>query len=392
MGYSSLLVKTSVLLISIIVTLLLGEAGLRMFAPASPVMSDPILGNMMRPGGEFDASGWRNERALPSADIVALGDSQTQGNNAPTSAGAWPQVLGRLAATSVYQMALGGYGPVQYRHLLDDALLLHPKIVIVGFYLGNDLTDAYRMTYDFDHWKDLREPTFMPATATSRGIDYHTLLQTWLPPDSREFRMSQMRLWVRAHSRLYAKLADATRPLRERGSVVHRKEDRLTQIAKVAEANPEIAYVAKESGIETILSPGYRLDTVSLSAKNTAEGWRIAKESFSVIAARLREKDVRFVLLVIPTKEGVYLDHMRRTDGMIPEAFTIYDAHESELARTVEEFCVQDKIDCVFALPAMSEALRRRERIYDKTFDGHPTAAGYRVIAETVYNAQLSVR
>ena len=384
------LINTCITVASVVIALLLGEAGLRLLTPTDPVLSDPILGNVMRPGGEYDARGWRNADALSSADIVALGDSQTQGNNAPTSNEAWPQVLGHLATSSVYQMALGGYGPVQYGHLLDNALSLHPKVVIVGFYLGNDLTDTYRLAYDFDHWKDLRDPNFVSTVATSSGIDYRTLLQTGLPPDSLEFRIYQIRLYIRAHSRLYALLGDATRSLRERVGVAHTKEEKLSQIADFAEGNPDSVYVVKEPGIETILSPGYRLDTVSLSEKNTAEGWRIAQGVFRKMAERLREKETHFVLLVIPTKEGVYLDYLRHKDGAIPESFTTYDRKENELAATVKDFCVKEKIDCVFALSGMSAALTRKEPIYGKTFDGHPTSAGYRVIAEMLLNAEVS--
>lgn len=379
-------VNTLIVFVALALALCLAELVLRLASPA-PVLEDPILGNIMRPGGEYDANGFRNAEVLSSASLVALGDSQTQGNNA-TREEAWPQVLGRLATTSIYQMALGGYGPVQYDYLADQALPLHPKAVIVGFYFGNDLDDAYRLAYTYDHWKDLRDKDFTIATTSTEGvgaIDYRTLLQTGLPPDSLQFKIYQVRLWIRAHSLLYAKLGDATRVLREKVGVAKSKDEKIAQVADYASLHPDLVYNVDESGIETILSPAYRIGTVSLSEPQTREGWRITENRFRDIGQKLRNADTRFILLVIPTKEEVYLLHMKHKTGKAPDVFALYNKNESELEERTKELCKREHIDCIFALPAMAAALDRGEAIYGKTFDGHPVPRGYRVIAETVY-------
>jgi hypothetical protein len=81
---------------------------------------------------------------------VVLGDSQTHGNNASREK-AWPQQLAAYTGSSTYQMAYGGWGPPQYRALVDDALALKPKIVIVALYAGNDLLDSVRFVYALDY-------------------------------------------------------------------------------------------------------------------------------------------------------------------------------------------------------------------------------------------------
>ena len=72
-----------------------------------------------------DALGFRNATVQPRVDVVAVGDSMTWGINASREE-AWPQVLGRRAARSVYQMAHGGYGPVQYLALAEEASTFEP--------------------------------------------------------------------------------------------------------------------------------------------------------------------------------------------------------------------------------------------------------------------------
>ena len=46
-------------------------------------------------------------------------------------------ILAKLSGESVYNMSLGGYGPIQYLYLLQNlAVKLRPKTVIVGFYFA----------------------------------------------------------------------------------------------------------------------------------------------------------------------------------------------------------------------------------------------------------------
>ena len=100
------------------------------------------------PGEEV--RGWRNAAVLARADVVAIGDSQTYGSNAVAD-DAWPQQLGRMLHRSTYQMAHGGWGPGEYLVTLDEALRLRPKVILIGFYLGNDLGDAYARVYHTAH-------------------------------------------------------------------------------------------------------------------------------------------------------------------------------------------------------------------------------------------------
>ena len=48
-------------------------------------------------------------------------------------------------------MAWGGWGPVHSLILLDEAISLHPKIIIEAFYAGNDLFDAFNIVYNAWH-------------------------------------------------------------------------------------------------------------------------------------------------------------------------------------------------------------------------------------------------
>src|SRR5215470_4841830 len=122
------------------------------FAPAglqSVALSLPDERLRVRPNPEFpghDRRGFRNPTALDRADIVVLGDSQTYGVGVPSEK-AWPMQLQALTGHSVYSMAFGGWGPLESEALLEQALALHPAVVIEAIYSGNDLYDAFIAVY-----------------------------------------------------------------------------------------------------------------------------------------------------------------------------------------------------------------------------------------------------
>jgi hypothetical protein len=342
----------------------------------------------MPPGGDWDANGFRNPRALTQADIVAIGDSQTMGRNA-TRQEAWPLVLGALASSTVYSMAFVGYGPVQYAYLAERALLLKPKLVIFGFYFGNDIYDAKIMAYQSDAWKDLRDPTFKDIKDNTRdpNKEIDLISQAGAKPGSLSRWIFDVRDWFRTRSALYVLVGDATRSLRQKIGVAQSKADRQENVQNFANKDPEIAYVYdKTSPLSTTLSPLYRLSAIDLHNPETKEGWRITQGRYLAIKKTLEKANVPFLILLIPTKEKVYLEFMKARKEKIPNEFSVYRSKEDETMAAIEEFCAKNGIWCTSALPAMVDALARGIQVYDETIDGHPQASGYRVIAEYVHH------
>src|SRR6185503_20935478 len=104
----------------------------------------------------IDAFGFRNEARPLHADVVALGDSHTYGYNVQAGE-SWPAQLSRLSGLSVYNMGMGGYGPLQYLALTSRALALHPKHLVVAVLLINDLADVCLLVRRRPFWKILGE-------------------------------------------------------------------------------------------------------------------------------------------------------------------------------------------------------------------------------------------
>jgi len=141
------------------------EVGLRLALNPSDFMQatlvdDPVLGQRIAPGTSgHDALGYRNAQVPAKARVVAIGDSHTYGVSAPRD-GSWPQQLSARLGEPVYNLGLGGFGPLQYLHLArTTARDLQPKVVVVGFYFGNDLLDAYYIAHGRPHWQAWRGST-----------------------------------------------------------------------------------------------------------------------------------------------------------------------------------------------------------------------------------------
>ncbi len=89
----------------------------------------------------WDADGFRVP-ARPSAhyDVLALGDSYTEGANAALP---WPDVLARESGLPVRNMGFRGYGPDEELKVLQEfGPQAAARTVIVGYFEGNDLIDV----------------------------------------------------------------------------------------------------------------------------------------------------------------------------------------------------------------------------------------------------------
>jgi len=369
-----------------LVAVVLAEVFIRAVLP-DPVVKDPVLGFKHRSGFGWDANGFKNSKALDKAEIVAIGDSQTEGNNASIE-DSWPQVLGRLSNKIVYQMALGGYSPVQYSYLFDKALQMNPKIIIVGFYAGNDLLEAQNIVYSNDSWADLRSKGFVEPTLDKQSSDTRLIFQSGLSADSFGLKLLKFRNWLRSKSKLYTFLGQSTRALREKLNLAETKEERIERIKKWAAENPDVAVFYSKEGIETLLSPAYRLDAVDLEGNVLArEGWRITKMVFEMMNKKAQEQNVKLVLVFIPTKELVYdsMPDLLVLGEKAKNYLDSYAAKELNLRQEFLDFCKRSRIACFDATGSLVEALKSGRVIYPHTTDGHPVAEGYKVIAEGIF-------
>jgi hypothetical protein len=377
MKIRKVLINFTVLALSTALGLVLCEFGARMFLNPSDflhleVVHDDVLGMVPSPSAMagFDKWGFRNRSVPETVDIVAVGDSHTYGNTAKMVE-SWPFVLGQLTGRSVYNMALGGYGPNQYFYLSNTkALTLKPRLIIWGLYMGDDFEGAYSMTYGLDHWAYLR-------TLPAQNVDPDVWEET---PLNRPSWHKQIRIWLSRHSVVYQLVFHTWVGGRLKGDV---------QIRNAAELYPGLAtsLIVPEKNIFEAFRPIGILKGLDQQNPSIREGMRITFELLKQMNETCRQNHVQFMVVVIPTKEMVFSEYLEHNSKIpLDDVIDNLLVNEGVALQQTFAFLTNSNIAYVDPLPALKRSVS--EGLYASSAgDMHPNKNGYRVIAEAVSQA-----
>ncbi len=300
---------------------------------ASNMIPHPQLGYVLDPRlDDVDANGFRNADVLQQADIVAIGDSQTQGFNAAAE-GSWPQLLAEQSSQTVYNMGVGGYGPLQYSVLIGDALKLQPKQIVVGLYLGNDLGDVARGIQERHSEREIENPF-------RHVIKYHTATGSALHQLLRHSKFGRPAGFEISHS---------TNP--------------------TFVADQRVRFLSSDMDLT---DP--RINTALQTTLQVLAG---AKQQCSAAGATL-------TVMLIPTRESVYCHSQQTVRDAFPDGLLQLTQRESELRARLQSSLTELGIESRDVLPSLVSAIDSGAVVYSAHDEGHPLTAGYRVYADTV--------
>ena len=368
--------KAALLVVSIALALLLCEALLRLFTDF-PIhgslanrIPDEILGYRMDPSlSDIDPAGFRNDLVPEHADIVTIGDSHTYGNNV-SSADSWPKQLGKMAQLTVYNLGIGGFGPLQYHRLFDRAVELSPAHIIVGLYFPNDLYDVCSVIAGSEYWT---------IWAQKRGYDTGTCGAT--AAEAGEER-------VGAAPRIVTRTA--------LGSAFLFIADQLGGTSpaspgqKQSNAPAQRGVVIDDGRNDGVITPG-RLATqarfMDLNRRDVALAFAITKDIIREAAASAGRHHSRLTVLFVPSRIRAYFEYLRSRGVELPEVYYRAVENESRLVQEFSEFCGSLGITCVDGGHSVAAALEQFVAVYPATADGHPTEIGYRAYAQAVSDA-----
>ena len=315
-------------------------------------VAHPVLPWVVAPGsGGHDAWGFRNRRVPERVEIVAIGDSHTYGVSA-TADGSWPAQLGAMSGRSVYNLALGGYGPQDYRHLFESrAVKLSPQVVVIGTYLGNDLPRA----------AEVGSP---PAP---------------LAPARDNRALGGLRSWLARHSVLYQALKLEVPALAN-----------ALRFREVAREEREGVVVLEHPIAATAFAPRVRLDALDPSRAKNRLGLARTREILGDIDERCRARALTCLHLLIPTKESVYADLAAEClDAAGRAQIEAVARAEARVRDELVRFFDANGMAWIDPLPDLRAAVES-ERLYPANRDGHPNGAGYRIVARAVHRKLAS--
>jgi hypothetical protein len=358
---------------------------------ASRVVPDARLGERGNPGlPDHDPTGWRNTERPAQSFAVAIGDSQTYGEEVPRDA-AWPQRLAALSGRGVYNMALGGYGPVEYERLQREALELDPRVVLVGLYAGNDLADAYLSVYPRELATELRSGAAEQVSRYAELDAQGELKQTW--ERTRAVRKNRS---LPALARLLERVAESSRLLALaravefaiRGPRFDSPDDTgAGEFAALRElalrSGTELLLPFEAGGIQTVLTPAARLAVIDTSDPRVEEGLRISLDALQRMADECAER-CRLVVVGIPSKELVFAERASAGDAAPHAAFAELALRETLLWERIRRALASAGVPFVDTLPALRAQVAKGRNPYRSDWNGHPIAAGNEAIAEAV--------
>lgn len=338
---------------------------------------DPVL--LYKPNPDIpdhDKNGWRNSFVPRQADVVALGDSQTYGVGVAREYN-WPSRLAQKEI-GIYNISFGGYGPTEYLLLLDEAMELQPKIVLVAVYTGNDFYDCYEQVYLQGQLPDLKtndETTLRKIQQAEQSGSIEKQFFSMMP------RISQSNSPVSkilGHVKIY-RLFQAI-------ETVYYQKVPLTwnQIRRRADSMDSLM-VFSEGTLQTVFAPGYHLLALNMTDVRIVEGFSISQKALQEIHDRLQHKGISFFIVLIPSKELAFSDLVSRSEISCSPLYSLQIEYEKQFYESLQQYLASQQIECIDTLPPLRGNIEQGNQLYPKTWDGHLNALGQKIVAETVW-------
>jgi len=327
------------------------------------LVEDPVYRYRIRAGSAgHDSNGFRNENVPESVDIVTIGDSQTYGTLVPHR-DAWPAVLQNLTGKSVYNMALGGYGPAQYYQLLiQKALPMHPKIIIFNFYLGNDLMDAFNHVYETPALSSLRDPKFQKKDVFQE-FDF-----AYKPP----WRfLGAFREWLACHSVVYRLITAKLKGIAQ-----------LEQIQAHVRDKGFSAIQASKGNYLTTVSCSQFLVTSNLEDPRILEGLRLTELFAGKMNDVCRREGIACYFITFPSKVYIYDSFLQKKDHS--EICRSVIKYEKIILNRLKTFFEKNHMAYIDAGDMLRSRASLEEPVCPKDEEDHLTLEGNRLLAQEV--------
>ncbi len=309
-----------------------------------------------------DKRGYRNPTTLDRCDIVALGDSFTEGSKV-SDEHPWPVRLAARSGLSVCNLGMSGYAPQHYLAALTQyGLGLHPRLVICVLYEENDFRSV--------------KVTTEPKSERGKFLKRSPLLQM-----------------------LDAVIVRTFAPVGATGPV--KGGDILSWLPLRVPDTPAGKYYA--------FSPGLMLDLYHTREEFSAEGrWEAVRRNLQKMRDRCQEIGARFVLVYAPSKPHVLLPLVAptlppqkirafaalRAKEDLPDAGEFLRSLMARLdvkERLTEEWCRALSISFLSLTPILRESVARGDQVYF-TYNDHWTPVGHDAVAEAVFRFLCKVQ
>lgn len=308
-----------------------------------------------------DARGYRNGTNLDSYDVVAIGDSFTEGSSV-SDQHPWPVRLSSLRGATVYNAGMSAYDPLHYREVLREiALPLGPKLVICMIYEGNDFRSAKSDAKRLRPSRSKRFKAYMKQSPILTSLD-ELLIGAFGPIyadapvlDSNAINWMPLSIPDGPTAKRYAFAPKQIRDLFESRRQFASDKHWLNPRSQIAEMNE----LCKEAGVRFLL--------VFAPTK--------AHVTLPLVADRVSGEQLRDFLA---------LRHKKKLPEPAEFKTTLLENLEAR-EEVVGQWCHREGIAFLALTPELRDAARTGTQVY-YTYDQHWTPQGHEVVAQTISN------
>lgn len=292
----------------------------------------------------YNPDGFRDMYDSGAQNIVVVGDSFTEGWLADNNA-TYPHLLDRWSPnTTFHNYGMGGYGTDQellvYRDVADEQ---DHKMVIVGYYFGNDMSNNVQSSP--------RLPQF--------GINNGSLIQTQSPTN------------------------ETQSPTNEGGGILAGKYVQPFQDYLGGNTHTYRFIAPKLATSIRALTGEKRERPTPPSGAELAEQRQLTKHLLSAISSQAEQHDARVLIVGIPTRGEVNPSYPGRYS---PEDAEKYMDVQREMIRNVS--ADSSHVEYLDLKPQLVDEHERGNQVYGTT-DAHMNEYGYRITAQVIYRHLL---
>lgn len=370
------------------------------------LITDPVLGFRISPFfPEVDALGYRNNREYNQPDVLAIGDSMTYGYTVSFD-NSWPRQLEQLQGWDVYNAGVGDYGPCEHLGVYRELQSFNPRVVVLGVFIGNDLSDAYTSIYLENRCEEFRSgdadvlasiakansEISLRNKALGLGMEdvpwpfLQGLPDKFLMVQSRKEKVALYRLARAAYHRAsdfsWQRFGDGI----EDESVFERSLSKPGAFAY--EATPELRTVFRNPELDML--------AVNLDDPRIAEGMRITQEVILTLrdhisstqtktgTAPSTQPETEFVVALIPSKSLIYNQVVIRDSSVWPDNFLKQIEMDKRVMAELTSFLERENISFINTSSKIEDIINANRNPFYLSTNEHTNATGYRAMAEAI--------
>ena len=145
--------------------------------------------------------------------------------------------------------------------------------------------------------------------------------------------------------------------------------------------NANNSQIFSSSNSRTVFTSERRLAALDFNNPIVGEGQRISHDAIAEMHNLAKRDGIRFVVLLIPTKELVFSEQAKQLDA--PSYHRLIH-NEQQFWQVTKSFLEAHSIEFIDPLQALRAELEAGNQPYRVISDGHPNEIGYHAIAKTV--------